>query len=203
VPSDHVRPALFATLLLGSLLALAAPAAAQSVEERYHAAARLYIAGDLAAAEAEAEAALRLAPQHRRLRALLDRIRERAPDGAGAGGPQDEPDADKPQPGEGPTGGDEGPEGPSPDEPPANGDDPGETGAAPDDGREGEMGSEGEAVEGRVGQPGGVARGRGAEGGMSADDVERLLRAVEAEEQRVLRDLQRRRAPRRPAERDW
>ena len=60
-----------------ALCLLAAPVAAQSAVDHYHDAAQLYIAESNAEAEEAALAGLALAPDDEKLRALLEKIRER------------------------------------------------------------------------------------------------------------------------------
>lgn len=205
-------------LLLALALLLSAPVAAQSVEDRYHAAARLYVDGDNRTAEATAEEALRLDPDHRRLQALLEKIRERNPQDSGGSGAQSDPEAEQPQEGgeqprrDDQAGGEQQqPEGDSaaPDEQPGEEGDPSDADTEPppetedpQQGREGDIGPEGDA-EGATGQQGGDTPAPSAEGGMTPTQAEQLLRAIEADEQNLIREVQRRRTPRRSTEKDW
>lgn len=155
---------------------------ARSAEDHYHAAARLYVQGERVRAEAEAVEGLRRDPDHRRLRALLERIRAQSPEGAGTAGAQGTGSGPDTSPG-GPGGEqDEGAGAPSDEA--AN--DREDAGATPT------------AANGPTGTP----SPHGAPG-MSRDDAERLLRAVEAEEQRVLQALRERRTSRRTTYPDW
>lgn len=193
------RTVLRLLLLIG--LAAAGPVAAQSAEELYHSAAGLYIAGDNPAAEAAAVQGLRQAPDDRRLQALLEAIRQQDQNGgagqaAGEDAEQQRPGGDQPGPDDAgpPETGDAG-------EPDAAGEEPADT--DPQDGREGEAGEEGD---GRPDQPGANGQQAGAQpspGGLSQEEAERILRAIEADEQDLLQQVQRRPARNRNIERDW
>lgn len=200
-----------------ALLLLAAPVAAQSAEDFYHDAARLYIAEDNAAAERAALDGLALAPDDAKLRALLDAIREQNDQQQSGQGeqeerddadeqqqgygstPQDEEDAGRPQqsdegaPDDQQPGGEQAPENQQPDEP-----------AEPDGEREGEAGAEGQQADGDARPGDGAAQPPDdAAGTMSPAEAERILRAIQADEVQLLRDVQRRRARPRYVEKDW
>ncbi|MDX1531713.1 MAG: hypothetical protein R3362_09325 [Rhodothermales bacterium] len=200
--------------LLIVLLTAAAPAAAQSVAGHYHRAAQLYIGGENAQAEAAAEAGLALAPNDAKLRALLEKIREKNPQQGGSEqSAQDE--GDEQQPGESGQ--------PQPDQQGQPQDDAQDEGAEPDEQDEGpaegepqdappeedpqeqrKSGSSGAEGEQDPNAPGGQQLVQGGEpGGMSRAEAERILQAIEADELELLRDVQRRRARPRFVEKDW
>jgi hypothetical protein len=166
--------------ILFLVMAGAAPAFGQSADEQYHAAAQAYIAGDVEGARAAAVAGLRAAPDHARLQALLALLEEPEPPPAGVGAA-----------GEG---------GPGDDGSPESGDDPDSSEEPGDDDGNGE----GEGVD--DGDAGDASRGQGAEegaGAMHPDEADRILRAIEEDEQDVLRDVTRRRTSNRSQEKDW
>jgi hypothetical protein len=174
-------------LLLGLLLA--APAAGQSAEAWYHDAAARYIAGDDAGAEAAAERGLRQEPEHPRLLALLEAIRQRPPQASGSTGPSG-PDSDTPQPGgDEPEGGEDPGEGSGGDAPPEE--------PEPDEGQ-GEGSDEGDPRPGSAGAP-----TEAPSEGLSRAEAERLLRAIEADEAELLRRVQRRPERPRTTDRNW
>ncbi len=198
-------------LLLSLLLP---PAAAQSVVDHYHEAAGLFVAGDDRAAEAAAVAGLRLDPDDAKLLELLEAIRERNPEQGGEGEPEESDDADEQQGGgqqqqsDSQAGGDQqqdgASEGNAEDEP----SDAGEAGDEPQDQpsdedqeaeRDGAGSGQGEPQDGEPGT-GAVA---GAEGEMSRAEAERILRAIQADELELLREVQRRRSRGRYVEKDW
>ncbi len=184
--------------LLGVLCFVASPARAQSVADYYHTAAQHYIGGENPQAEAAAEAGLALDPANAKLRALLEKIRER---NEGTGSQHEQDDADEQQPGEGEQqsgtdsegeqdGGQQpGEQQPPEDEPPQ---DEGEAGAESDEPPDDPQGGGGTATPAEV-QP----------GQMSRDEAERILRALQTDELELLRDVQRRRARPRYVEKDW
>jgi hypothetical protein len=193
-------------LLLFLLLFAAAPAGAQSVADYYHAAAQSYIGGDSAEAERAAEAGLAIDPTDAKLRALLEKIRERNPDDSG--GEQEQPEADQQEEGESEQqdgeSGEPDPEAESegeqqrqqqPEEPPDQ---------DPQQEQQGEAGTEGEQQPTDP-QGGGEQLGEFEVelGEMSQADAERILRAVESDELELLREVQRRRARPRYVEKDW
>lgn len=200
-----------------ALFLLAAPVAAQTAEDFYHDAARLYIAEDNAAAERAALDGLELAPDDAKLRALLDKIRERSDQQQSGQGDQDEEqDADDQQQGYGSTPQDEGDagqpqqsdEGAPDDQQPGGEQSPEaqqpEKSADPDGDREGEAGSDGEQNDGDARPGDGTAQPLDGEAGtMSPAEAERILRAIQADEVQLLRDVQRRRARPRYVEKDW
>ena len=209
-----MRPILFFLLLL-----VAAPAGAQSAVDYYHDAARLYIAEDSAQAERAAEAGLALAPDDRKLQALLEKIRERneqdqQQDGSGdqdeqneadeqpqgEGEQQDQNDAGQPQPGDEGEQETQQPDGdPSPEQQPPEGPTDEQDGE-----REGNTGTEGEPSEGTPQGGGGTASPYDVKpGAMSRAEAERILRAIQSDERELLRDVQRRRARPRYVEKDW
>ena len=206
---------------LAVLLLLAAPVAAQTAEDHYHDAARLYIAEDNAAAEAAALEGLALDPDDAKLRALLDKIRERneqqsPQQQSGDGDPDEQQDADEQQQGYGSTPQDEGDTGPeqqsdegTPDDQQPGGDQAPnnqqpEEPAEPEGEREGAAGAEGEQADGEA-QPGGGAASPYdlKPSSMSRAEAERVLRALQADEVELLREVQRRRTRPRYVEKDW
>src|SRR5690606_14544890 len=113
--------------------------------------------------------------------------------------PQDEEDAGRPQqsdegaPDDQQPGGEQAPENQQPDEP-----------AEPDGEREGEAGAEGQQADGDARPGDGAAQPPDdAAGTMSPAEAERILRAIQADEVQLLRDVQRRRARPRYVEKDW
>ena len=207
----------FALFLL--LLAASAPAPAQSAVDYYHDAARLYIAEDNARAEGAALAGLALAPEDRKLQALLEKIRERNEQEQqqnGEGEPQQD-SADQQQQAEGeqqdqndsgqPKPGDEGEqESPQPDGEPSqqNAQPPENPTDEQGDEREGSTGTEGEESEGTPQGGGGTATPYDVKpGAMSRAEAERILRAIQSDQLELLRDVQRRRARPRFVEKDW
>lgn len=182
-------------LALGLLLAapalgpsaLGQPAPGRSADALYHDAAARYIAGDDAAAEALAERGLALDPAHPRLIALLEALRQEREPSAGAGASQAE---GEPEPGDG-----------APPAEPGTSDSPGEG----DDSAEGEpegQDSDGPAGDPAPGRPASPSEGPPPEG-LSPAEAERILRAIEADEQDLLRRVQRRPERPRTVERDW
>ncbi len=221
VPARHratTRVAPTGAFLVVALGLAVMPARAQSAVDYYHDAAKLYIAEHNAEAEQAAEAGLALAPDDRKLQALLEKIRERnEQQQQQSGGEQEKQDeADEHQQGEGeqqdqnesgqPQPGDEGeqqqqaegeeqseqqPEGPA-DEP-------------TNDERDGNTGQEGEPSEGTPQEGSGDADTPYdvKPGEMSRAEAERILRAIQSDELQLLRDVQRRRARPRYVEKDW
>lgn len=197
-----------------ALCLLAATAAAQPAVDYYHDAAQLYIAEDNAAAEEAALAGLALAPDDDKLRALLDKIRERNEQQGQQGndGEQEDTENEQTQQGEGqqqdqnasgePQPGDEGPQQQEPGGEPGQQPPEGSQDEPPPDEREGEMGAEGEP--GENAQGGGEATPFDVKPGeMSRAEAERILRAIQTDELELLRDVQRRRARPRYVEKDW
>lgn len=195
------------------LLFVAAPAGAQSVADYYHAAAQAYIAGENTEAEQAAVAGLNIDPTDAKLRALLEKIRERNPDDSG--GEQEQENADNQEEGEGeqqenaesgeqdPEAEQEGQEEQN-QQPEGEQQQPPEEPSEPEDQQQGEAGAEGE-------QPPQNPQGGGTQstpfevkpGEMSQAEAERILRAIESDELELLRDVQRRRARPRFVEKDW
>lgn len=190
-------------LLPIALALLAAPALAQAAEEHFHRAARLFVDGEMEPAEAEATEGLRLDPEHRRLRALLEEIQKKG-DGGGRQDEDAEPRPDEPDA-----------EGPEPDEPDAEPrpDEPGppEPEAPPEDAEpeaerqeQAGTGDEGEATpEDARGGGDTTAPFETGPGEMSREEAERILRALEADELELLRSVQRRSPRVRFIEKDW
>lgn len=196
------------------MLCVAAPAGAQSVADYYHAAAQAYIGGENAEAEAAAEAGLTLDPTDAKLRALLEKIRERNPEGSG--GEQEQQEADQQDEGEGEpqddaqSGEQEGevesegepqnqqqdeqPQGQQPEEPSEQ---------EPQDEQQGDAGAEGDQPVNPQGGGEQLGAFEGEPGQMSRAEAERILRAIEADELELLREVQRRRARPRYVEKDW
>ncbi len=210
LPRAGPRPGPVVVCVL-ALLGLAAPAAAQSVADYYHAAAQLYIGEQNQRAEAAAEAGLALDPDDAKLRALLEKIREQE-EGQGGGGQQAE-DADDRQPGEGDEQQDGGEDG---EEPQPDAESPGEQGGEPQPGepqprdqpapdeREADAGAEGdEQPDAQPGDGGTATPFEVPPGEMSRAEAERILRAIQTDELELLRDVQRRRARPRYVEKDW
>ncbi|HYE97206.1 MAG TPA: hypothetical protein VD962_13470 [Rubricoccaceae bacterium] len=198
-------------------LLLATAAHAQSASDRYHEAARLFIAGEKEGAERAAEAGLALAPNDARLRALLERIRRQPPDQPQGGGQQPQ----QPQPNEGqqnqqrpdqPRGNEASqapPDRPEPSDNPAARD---QTRTAPREGEREER-DERQPLPPPTGRPDAPRPGQGsptpdapvdaARGRMTREEAERILNALGADEREVLRTLPR--PPTRPRRttRDW
>ena len=192
----------------------AAPAGAQSVADYYHAAAQAYIGGENAEAEAAAEAGLALDPTDAKLQALLEKIREKNPEGSG--GEQDDADQqddaegepqDDAQSGEQEDGAegeqqdqqqDQQPQGQQPEEPSEQ---------EPQDEQQGEqqgdVGAEGEQPADPQGGGEQLGEFEVEPGQMSRAEAERILRAIESDELELLREVQRRRARPRYVEKDW
>jgi hypothetical protein len=194
------------------VLLIAPPAPAQSADELYHRAARLYIDGADQEAEAAAEQGLRVAPNERRLTALLELIRrerEEPPSQSqgdteddASGMPEDgspEGSDAPPEPGDG-SPGDAPPDGGP--EPNAPGDDAPGGAPEPQTGSPSDAGAEGQPDTGDA-QPGDQAAEHAPGGQMSREEAERILQALEADEQRLLQEVQRRRDRRQSHERDW
>lgn len=186
ISSLPMRLAFLLAMLLAAPLALGQGA---SVEDRYHEAARLYIDGRTGEARETATRALRDAPDHTRLRALLDLMQEQPPNGGDGDQPEDGPPQDDPD-GAPEPGGDEPDEAEPDDAPPDS-----------DQGREGDIGPEGDPRD--DGQAGGEQPGPAAPGTLTPEEAERILRAIEADERQLLQDVQRRRAPARHTGPDW
>ena len=199
-----------ARLLPLLLLLAAAPAGAQSVAGYYHTAARAYIGGENAEAERAAEAGLALDPTDVRLRALLDKIRERNPEGQG--GEQEQQEADQQSTGEGnqqrdaregeqqedaegePRNQQEEQQGQQPEEPSEQ---------EPQDGQQGDVGAAGDQPANPQGGGEQLGEFEVEPGQMSRAEAERILRAIESDELELLREVQRRRARPRYVEKDW
>ena len=205
--------------LLLALLALVAPARAQSAADFYHEAARLYVGDEREAAEQAAERGLRLAPDDPKLRALLDRIRQDEQQQSGQGGGQNQ----EPNPNQ--EGGEQGPQGNEGD--PQQEQDREESEGRPEDGDEGAASDRPQQEQPRPEpseqpQPGredapprpdaprpgeGEATPEGAApavpGQMSRAEAERILNAVGADERLLIRRVQRQPGAGRRVEKDW
>ncbi len=185
-----MRRLILPLLVIASGVVLAQQAMRPEVE-KFHASARLFVAGDTAAAAREAREGLRMAPRDPALRALLAEIERRPPpEPSGTGGEQDQPPPPEPRgdPGESGQGdGDRQPPerqpGPA-DESDEGGDEPGPS--RPDEGRPPVPG------DGQTRQPGQMTR----------EEAEALLRALGADERRLLR-ARRQNAVDRHFENDW
>jgi hypothetical protein len=211
-------------LFLAALLALAVPARAQSAGDLYHEAARLYIGGERAAAEAAATHGLRLAPGDPKLQALLDRIRQQEQQ-QNRGGPQSQQQSDPDQQdGQQRQQGSEGeqqqderqgqqdqqgaPDQPeeeregTPSDHPEEQQPPPEQEARPRPGREGEQ-PRPEARRPGEGEATPESAVPVAPGAMTQEEAERILNAVGTEERLLLRRVQRRPGAERRVEKDW
>lgn len=201
---------LFLTLALATVIA-AAPATAQTAMDYYHEAARAYIGDARAEAERAALAGLALDPVHARLQALLEKIREQPPEN-GDGQPDSSDDADSSDPPEDSDEADSADTGddgtPQPSDQAADqqpGDGQQQEGAPPETPQPAEP-DEGEGPAGEGKDPAEIDLPPDLDvkpGAMSRAEAERLLRAVEADELDLLREVQRRRARPRYVEKDW
>jgi hypothetical protein len=211
-------------LPLLALLALAAPARAQSAVEYYHEAARHYIGGEREAAEQAAERGLRLAPADPRLRALLDRIRQQQEPSGQGGQQQDQQPSPGQQSGEQDQQGNESEqedqqqdqgqgergeeppeeerEGAPPDRPPEEQPRP-EPGDQPRD--QGREDAQPRPDAPRPGEGGATPESAVPvePGEMTQAEAERILNAVGAEERLLLRRIQQRPGAGRRVEKDW
>jgi len=211
-------------LALLALLALAAPARAQSAADLYHEAARLYVGGEREQAEAAAVRGLQQAPDDPKLQALLDRIRQDEQQQSGQGDQQNPWQNPNQQGGEqGQQGGEgdqqqdqgeqrqdeSGTDRPEDDQDGAASDRPEEeqqeaeqSGRPQDQGREGEQGRP-DAPRPGEGGPTPEDATPVAPGEMTRAEAERILNAVGAEERLLLRRVQRRPGGGRQVEKDW
>jgi hypothetical protein len=206
--------------ILVGLLLVAPPAAAQSTADSYfHEAARAYVAGDRAAARRAVTQGLQVAPSDPRLRALREKLREsgrperRQDSSSTSSGRRDRQNANQSS--------DTASEG---GEDPSQSQEEGSSRAGPRDASSGERSGQGRRSadrrserrgprdgEGASGQRRAEARadttGRGAGGRRAATlsraQAERLLRALEGQERRLLRQLRPRSTERRTVEKDW
>lgn len=177
--------------LIPILLILAATASAgsaQSVEDLYHGAARTYVDGNNPEAEELARRGLEREPDHIRLQRLLALIQEQRDPSAGAAGADGEA---------GPAGAPPPEQQDDGEEPPQNGEDENGEDGESQDGDDQDQGDDG----GAGGDQMHDAPGDGTP--MSRDEAERILRAIEADEQETMREAQRRRTPTRPMDKDW
>jgi hypothetical protein len=205
-------------------LLLAGPVAAQSTADSYfHEAAQAYVDGDEAAARRAVTRGLEVAPSDPRLMALRDKLREGGrPDGRrdssatesgsrtqqGANTDTDEAS----EGGEDPSASDT--EGPTQSGPQAQarGSEPGpgarsgtQRSDAPSDPSDGQRQGGGSAQRPSDAPPDPMRRGRGGQpvDTLSRAQAERLLRALEGQERRLLRQLRPRTTQRRRVEKDW
>lgn len=190
------------------LVALAIPGLAQqappSAPGAYDQAAKLFIDGDNAQAEAVAEEGLRAAPSDAKLQALLDLIRQQQPPQDGGGGDQNEDEQNQPQ--DPSDEGESGSEGQQQDAPPDERQE-----AEQDQTRTDPQDSEGEENESdpqrpertQPGEEGDASPRPVPDGQMSAEQAERLLEAVGGEERLLLRELRRRPSRMRRTDKDW
>ena len=212
------------TLRLLFLLLIAAPTTrAQDslprpggVAERYHRAAGLFVDGRNAEAEAVAEDALALAPTDRKLKALLDAIRQDTPDApdSGGGGGDDSAEGQS-EPNDGDTAG-QPPEEPSSETPSENGRgesdaeslqddqaaDADATGAQQPDGTDERPGPDAEP-DPTAGGASTATPADAAPGPMTRAEAQRLLGALDADEEALLQQVQRRNTPPRRVQKDW
>jgi hypothetical protein len=192
-----VKRALVVLLLGLAGVALAQRETAPVAVERFHDAARLFVGGDTAAAAREARAGLAAAPGDPALTALLAEILRRPPPQPSGGGATEPP----PEP---PPADDEGPEQPN-----AGPTDEGEPRGAEPGGDRPEPRDDGRPIDSR-GTPApeadsdARAAGRPATdpGRMTRAEAEALLRALGADERRLLR-ARRQQADQRRFENDW
>lgn len=190
------------------LVALAIPGMAQQASapapNAYHQAAKLFIDGDKAQAEAVAMEGLRAAPNDAKLQALLDLIRQQQPPQDGGGGNQEEQD----QPQDPSDEGEDGAEGQQQQEAPPDERQEAEQDQTRTDPQDGDEGDESQPQPSENAQPGegGDTRQREVpvpDGQMSAEQAERLLEAVGGEERLLLRELRRRPSRMRRTDKDW
>jgi hypothetical protein len=183
-------------LLMGDL-----PAQAQSTADTYfHEAARQYVADNVAAARRAVEQGLAIAPTDPRLLALRKKLQQGGrPKGGGRDssstgsqqGKQNEENNDASKGGQKPSSEQSG------DKQPGTQDDP----SSEQDGAPSSSGGSG-------GRPGDADVRRGGQGGQPVDTLsraqaERLLRALEGQERRLMRRLRTRSATSRNVEKDW
>lgn len=180
------------SLLVASGLAVAQQAARPALE-KFHSAARLFFAGDTTAAAREARAGLAIDPRDPSLRALLAEIERRPPPQPSGGGGRDEP---PPQPPNEPEEREEGSQGEEdspqrePERPRDPGDDAEQEQAPARPGRDRPDGAGDDVAQ--APQPGRMTR----------EEAEALLRALGADERRLLR-ARRQNADDRQFENDW
>ena len=195
------------------LLLLAPSAAAQDVADRYHRAAGLFVDGQNEEAEAVAEEALALAPTDRKLQALLDAIRQESEDAPESGGGGEEAGQDgESEPNDSENVGDP-PDEPSSEDPSEDGRgesdlqddqaaDADATGAQQPDGEEERDGPDAEQDPTAEGAspttPADVPPGQ-----MTRAEAQRILGALDAEEEALLQQVQRRNTPPRRVQKDW
>ena len=202
------------TFRLALLLLLLAPSvAAQDVADRYHQAAGLFVDGQNEEAEAVAEEALALAPTDRKLQALLDAIRQESEDAPESGGGGEEAGQDgESEPNDSENVGDP-PDEPSSEDPSEDGRgesdlqddqaaDADATGAQQPDGEEERDGPDAEQDPTAEGAspttPADVPPGQ-----MTRAEAQRILGALDAEEEALLQQVQRRNTPPRRVQKDW
>ena len=198
------------------LLLLAPYVAAQDVADRYHQAAGLFVDGQNEEAEAVAEEALALAPTDRKLQALLDAIRQESEDAPESGGGGEEAGEDgESEPNDSENVGDP-PDEPSSEDPSENGRgesdaqnlqddqaaDADATGAQQPDGQEERDGPDAEQDPTADGAtptaPADVPAGQ-----MTRAEAQRILGALDADEEALLQQVQRRNTPPRRVQKDW
>ena len=177
--------------LVVSGLALAQQSARPAVE-KFHEAARLFVAGDTAAAAREARAGLAISPRDPSLQALLAAIEQRPPpQPSGGGGDDQQPPPPPEDPGDDGQGSEGEEERPRPEQEPRE--QPGD-------------GERDEAPTRPSSEPPGDARDGGPPppqpGRMTRAEAEALLRALGADERRLLR-ARRQNAEDRHFENDW
>lgn len=189
--------------LLLLFLLTATGAHAQSAVDLYHDAARLYVDGQREPAEHAAVQGLALDPGNTRLQTLLARIRqEEPPQGGQSGEPNETDESDSSQ-----DDGQQGRDGAErPDDPAAadqtQAQQPDEDGDTPE---KQEPSSEGREDGARPGEGEATPQGDGPvePGRMSREEAERILKAVGADEERLLQQMQRQQARPRRVTRDW
>jgi hypothetical protein len=197
------------------LLLLTIPAAlAQDVADRYHQAAGLFVDGQNDQAEAVAEEALALAPTDRKLQALLDAIRQESPDSPeSGGGGEDEGEQGEPEPSKSESTG-EPPEEPS-------SEDPSEQGEGESDALQNDRSAQSDATGTQQPDGDGERDAPDAEqdpeadgaspvtpadlqpGQMTRAEAERILGALDADEEALLQQVQRRNTPPKRVQKDW
>ena len=184
------------------------------VAERYHQAAGLFVDGQNEQAEAVAEDALALAPTDRKLQALLDAIRQEAPEAPeSGGGGEDEGEQGESEPNDAESAGE------PPDDP--SSEDPAEQGEGESDAPQNDQVAESDATGAQ--QPDGEderdapdaeqdpsAEGASstapadlAPGQMTRAEAQRILGALDADEEALLQQVQRRNTPPKRVQKDW
>lgn len=201
--------------LLVLLLLTVPPALAQGVADRYHQAAGLFVDGEAERAEAVATEALALAPNDRKLQALLDAIRQESPDSPeSGGGGEDAGEQGEPRPNDAESSG-EPPEEPSSEDPSVQGE--GESDALQDEDQAAESDATGtqqpdgdeerEASDAeQAPEPDGAGSSTPADlkpGQMTRAEAERILGALDADEEALLQQVQRRNTPPKRVQKDW